>query len=803
MVKSLFLNAPFLKTVIFICFLSCHFISGAQAGKTEVILKKISDFNEQNLQEKVFVHTDRSSYVAGEIIWCKVYCTDAKTNHLSTFSKVAYVEVLDKDKQPVLQGKIALTGGTGSGSFVIPVTMHSGNFLLRSYTNWMKNFDPEFYFHQNLTILNTVKAEVVAASAMVANYDMQFFPEGGNLVDGLKSKVGFRVTDNSGKGINFRGAIIDQNNDTITRFQPLKFGIGNFIFTPEKGKQYKAFLTTGNGSVISQTLPATLNTGFVINVSDATTTGSVRMNVRTTSDNKTVFIVIHNSQQTSTSRVLTLENGNANLEVDKKSLADGISTITVFDENNRPVCERLYFKKPQQQQLFLDGTADNVQYTTRKKVTIAVSSKDEATNPEPSEMSMAVFLLDSLPLQNQNIYSYLWLSSELKGVIESPEYYVSNTNDEVTEAIDNLMLTHGWRRFKWETILNDKKPSFKFLPEYEGQLVSGKVVRKFDEKPVPNVVSYLSVPGPLFQLYAAKSAADGSIYFNTRNFYGTKLIVAQTKSDDTTSLRLDISSPFSEDFSSYKIPAFSYQTTSPLLLKRSIQMQVQNVYAGEKLNVLLPPHADTANFYGKADASYLLDNYVRFPTMEEVLREYVREIDVRKRKGNFYLISLSKDEFGMPIVHEPVMLLDGVPQFDNGNKITHYDPLKVRKLEVIQALYYLGPASFDGVASFTTYNGDLEGFRLDTASTVLDYDALQIKREFYSPVYQTPEQYSSRLPDFRNLLYWSSDIKTDNTGKKEVSFYTSDITGKYAVVLQGISQQGKAGSKVFTIDVRK
>ncbi|MDQ6813150.1 MAG: hypothetical protein M3040_05405, partial [Bacteroidota bacterium] len=121
----------------------------------------------------------------------------------------------------------------------------------------------------------------------------------------------------------------------------------------------------------------------------------------------------------------------------------------------------------------------------------------------------------------------------------------------------------------------------------------------------------------------------------------------------------------------------------------------------------------------------------------------------------------------------------------------------------VQERYYLGPATFTGIASFSTYNGDLEGFRLDTASTVMDYDALQITREFYSPVYQTPLEYASRLPDFRSLLYWSPNIKTDPSGKKEISFYTSDVPGKYAVVLQGISTQGKAGSKVFTIEVRK
>ncbi len=164
---------------------------------------------------------------------------------------------------------------------------------------------------------------------------------------------------------------------------------------------------------------------------------------------------------------------------------------------------------------------------------------------------------------------------------------------------------------------------------------------------------------------------------------------------------------------------------------------------------------------------------------------------------------LLKNEVGNPDIKHPVVLLDGVPQFDNGNKITHYNALKVKELEIILDKYYLGPATFNGIASFTTYKGDLEGFQIDTAATLLDYEALQLKREFYSPVYQTKDELESRLPDFRNLLYWTPDIKTGENGEQQVSFYTSDQPGKYAVVLQGLSASGNAGSKVFIIEVKK
>lgn len=804
MIKLLYSQISYFKTIVCIlCLWLGGFSSFAQTDQSEGILKKIAEYKDQVLREKIFVHTDRTSYVAGEIIWFKIYCTEAANNHLLDVSKVAYVEVLDKDQQPVLQGKIALDGGTGSGSFVIPLNMRSGNFILRSYTNWMKNFDPESYFHQGITIINTLKAETATTNKVVRTYNAQFFPEGGNLVNELKSKVAFRVTDNAGKGVEFNGVVVDEENDTVLHFKPVKFGIGNFTFTPQKGKQYKAIITAREGMVTSQNLPVPLSSGFVLNIPDVTAGNYLKINVRTNTTDRSAFLVVHQNNQVKASNYMRFENGNADFQLDKSRLGDGVTYITLFNQNNQPVCERLYFKKPQQQ-LMIEAGADQQQFANRRKVTVSLLSKDEGANLDPSEMSMGVFLLDSLQARPENINTYLWMSSDLKGIVEAPEYYFDNNGAEVDAGVDNLMLTHGWRKFKWDEVLGNKKPAYTFLPEYEGHLVGGKIINKYTNSSGRDVPGYLSVPGPLFHLYTALSGQDGGIYFNTSNFFGSTLIVGQTNRLASDSFRLDISNPFSEEYSSIKAPSFSALQISPRqLLNKSVHMQVQNVYSGEKLNRLLAPQMDTTSFYGKPGFKYMLEDYTRFPTMEEVLREYVREVNVKKRRDNFILTTVTKDELGNPIIKEPVVLLDGVPQFDNGNKITHYDPLKVQKLEGVQERYFLGPVSFDGVASFSTYSGDLEGFRLDTTSTVLDYDALQLKREFYAPSYATSEDYSSRLPDFRSLLCWSPDIKTDNTGKKEISFYTSDLTGRFAVILQGISKSGRSGSKVFTIDVTK
>ncbi len=116
---------------------------------------------------------------------------------------------------------------------------------------------------------------------------------------------------------------------------------------------------------------------------------------------------------------------------------------------------------------------------------------------------------------------------------------------------------------------------------------------------------------------------------------------------------------------------------------------------------------------------------------------------------------------------------------------------------------YLMILFVDGIASYTTYNGNMDSFPIDANALVLDYAGLQLQREFYSPVYEIKEQTESRIPDFRNLLYWSSDIKMDGKGYSQISFYTSDRPGKYAVVVQGINSNGLAGSKSVFFTVHK
>lgn len=762
----------------------------SNAQVMQEVQNSFSLYKQSALQEKVFVHTDKTAYLPGEIMWLKVFCVDGNDHKPLNLSKVVYVEILDNNQSPLAQAKIAMKNGIGDGSLYIPVTVNNGNYKFRAYTNWMKNFSPDYYFEKTITLVNPLKSPYNMTKETGAANSIQFFPEGGNLVSGLTSKVAFKAVGKDGKGVAVRGAVLDQHNDTVARFKSLKFGMGSFLFTPAAGSSYKAIVWI-NGSQQTQNLPEINGQGYVMSLAD----NGAQLNVTVTGTDGNVFMFVHTRQELKAAESATISGGVVKFTINKRSLGDGISSITIFNSSRQPVCERLYFKRPAQK-LFITAGTDQQQYGLRKKVNVNVSAKDQGGKTALADMSMAVYRIDSLQnIDHSNIFDYLWLGSDLKGSIESPDYYFSNVNAETDEAVDNLMLTQGWRRFEWKNALINKPAAFTYLPEYKGHIVTAKVINTLTNAPAPGIITYMGVPGKRVQVYVSQSDSAGHVLFSTKDFYGPGEVVIQTNEMIDSTYRIDIASPFSEQYSNTAIPKFEFVNgMQDALQAHSLGVQVLNIYSANNIKKTYDPGADSTAFYGKPYKTYKLDDFTRFTTMEEDLREYVSEDNIVHSKGRFHIKVLNDRGF---LDSDPLVILDGVPVFDI-NKIFSVDPLKVNKLEVTRERYFYGPTADEGIFSFTTYKGDLGGVELNPKAVVIDYEGMQLRRKFYSPAYETDAQVKSRIPDFRNVLYWTPGVNEEG----KISFFTSDQAGKYVGVVQGLTNNGDAGSQYFTFDVK-
>lgn len=758
--------------------------SGAQQSVSPVVqqIKKKTGFE---APEKMFVHLDRPTYIVGETIWLKMLVTDENLRS-SSLSTIGYLELINGEQQAVIQSKVELKDGKGDGAIQIPGNLASGHYLVRGYTNWMKNFSQSHFFETSILLINpftSSEEEGISSIKKDQEPDIQFFAEGGRAVSNIPSKVAFKVQSADGKGMDVNGKLMDENGQVILSFKPLRNGIGHFIFTPQKGVSYKTEITDSRNKTFTAPLQIVQDEGHVIRLKDDT--DAVELSVISSGNirNSRYHLLIYKGEKSSAFQ-LNHPTESATFKIPKSTLQFGVNALVLFDQDLNPIAERLYFHAlPSDPRV--DVSLEKTSFKKREKVAIDLKS---LALSDTIESSIAVFLTDSLPTPGQpSINTYLLMTSELKGQIENCDGYFQMEEPAQKEAIDNLMLTHGWRRYKSDQILRENF-SPRYLPELDGHLITGRVVSSNGSTPHTGRAVFASFPSRKTNPWVTISDKQGRFILETRNFSGPKELVFQNNSRTDSTSRIIVDNPF--------VPVTESQVTlQPLsftdfnatdLLKRSINMQTLNSYFPQKRIEATP---DSSAFFGKADYTYFLDDYTRFPTMEEVLSEYIPSVLVRLRKGKYYTRVIETGIHKQLFTEDPLLFLDGVPLFDT-DRIIAFDPLKIKKAEVVNRMYYLGPLAFPGIVSYSSYTGDLAGLEMDPAALVVAYHGTLEKREFYSPKYDREEKNALRRADFRNLLFWSPSVSIPPEGSRQINFFTSDQSGSYKIVIQGLSKDG-------------
>jgi hypothetical protein len=227
-------------------------------------------------------------------------------------------------------------------------------------------------------------------------------------------------------------------------------------------------------------------------------------------------------------------------------------------------------------------------------------------------------------------------------------------------------------------------------------------------------------------------------------------------------------------------------------------VQAQNNFRPEEKSRLVISNPDTTDFYGKPDKRYMLDDYTRFPNMEEILTEFVTEVRIRKIRETTDLQVLNAP-YKMFFDAPALVLIDGVPVTDI-RQLLELDPLKLRSIDVVSRKFYMGKHSYPGIVHYKSYQGNLGGYTLPVDAAVYNFEGTQLQKEYISPDYSQPGD--ARIPDFRNLLYWSPYVKTGTGGKKRFDIFSGDLEGNYKIRVEGISNSGKTLTGLTYIDIR-
>ncbi len=428
--------------------------SGFGQNKQPNLVSSYKEYTELP-REIAYAHLNKTTYLKGEILGYTAYIFDKANHKLSKTATNVYCTLSDENNKIVKNEMILAHNGVGSGSFQIDSLFTSGKYIFRAYTNWMRNFDEQNYYVQTIQILDSNTENIPQTEERNSTIDAQFLPEGGHFVTEVTNSVGVIVKDNKGLGIPYMSAkVVDSKNNTLTNFKTNGFGIGKFIFTPQRNEIYNVILDI-DGSVQKFPIKNIENDGIAITMNDVD--NKVALSFRTNQStlkqikNQKYTLAIHNGEVLKTVDFTFGKSQEVVKVINYEDLTSGINIFTLFNENNNPILERLFFK--------YDGiellSAANPSTSAIKDsltITIPLSKIDKRLF---NNFSVSVLPEETKSYNpNNNIISETYLQPYIKSYVEDAAYYFTDVTRKKKFELDNVLLTQGWSSYDWNTIFN-------------------------------------------------------------------------------------------------------------------------------------------------------------------------------------------------------------------------------------------------------------------------------------------------------------------------------------------------------------
>jgi len=474
--------------------------------KLSSFVEKVNSFSQYLPQEKVYVHMDNTDYFLGESIWFKCYVTTSELNKPSDVSKILYVELLSPNGDVVISNKYKIVNGQCYGDmFLDTKVIYSGFYELRAYTRYMTNFDSKCVFSRVIPIYSAPKNKgVYTEHKMIGNntsrpsvrekkperkdVDISFFPEGGNRIAGLESKIAFKATDNEGKYIDVTGIVYNERKEAVAQFATVHQGMGTFSLMSDGGKYSVEVQSKDQKRKVD--LPENLPQGYVLKV-DNLKDDSIQIQVQKSKDLPGEIVGIITMVRDKVYQFASLDFSQENvlnLSFSKAELPTGVGQVILFDTRGRILSDRPVFIEKNDTYLTIQGKMDKSSYSPLEKVNLDFSIQDGSGKPVETTFSLSVKdKATSLETAaKDNILVNMLLSSDIKGYIENPSYYFESTDSKHTQALDLLLMTQGWRRYQWKQ-MTGLEPKLMTQRVEKVLMIDGSVKSIVNKLPKPNM----------------------------------------------------------------------------------------------------------------------------------------------------------------------------------------------------------------------------------------------------------------------------------------------------------------------------
>ncbi len=696
----------------------------------------------------------------------------------------------------------------------------SGNITINIINDQTSNLKGAYI---RTTIVTEKKKKIEKSfpiKAALSQSDVQFFPESGDLVNGLTSRVAFKAVSVDGTGVNIKGSITDNQGQEVAQMESVHAGMGTFNLKPEVGKTYEAKIKYPDGSETVINLPKAADGGYVLAVYQ--TEGDsllVRINASAKAVNQTVNLIAQTGGETIYASQIKISTPVTSIWLKKTSFPSGIAQFTLFDNRGQPINERIAFlKNPDEMQLKI--STSKPAYKTREKVEIELESNDQRGKAVAGSFSVAVIDESKVPIDETSestIFSNTLLTSDLKGYIEKPNYYFATESEAVNKALDNLMLTQGYRRFTWKEVLSGKPGEPIFRAEKLSTEIAGKVL-SLSGKPLPNAkVTLMSLKAGIVR--DTTTDAQGRFDFD-------KLVLSD-------SLKFSVQARTAKNGKQVEIVL--YKVPNQILTPNNNIGDINTDIAESTKEYL----ANTQKEFEILERTGKLNRVQR---LREVVIKGTKKEDQYSTQGMFRIPSVSADQIyvipnpelcanlgvclqGMlagvvfmlkdteniviqnyPITrHIPMqVILDG-RRVDNVIEIADIfdnnviDPTDIAKIEVVRSNYAMKTILGGPSILIFTKRGWVHK-RYDPSMTNISPKGFNNVRAFYSPRYDAPKT-ATQMPDFRSTIYWNPNVITAADGKVKFDFFNADDPGSYRVVVEGINAAGELGRKVYRFKV--
>ncbi|MET0944962.1 MAG: hypothetical protein ABWY22_06120 [Flavobacterium sp.] len=724
--------------------------------------------------EKVFLHLNKTSYFADDIIWFKAYVSDIKNKPSNQTSRL-HVSLLNADGKTIQDQNIFINKGIGKGQFVLNDTLKNGTYYLLASTNYMRNFGVDHSFFQKINIINKL---VSKESKGKNNYDVQLFPEGGYLLEGAENVIGLKSLLN-GKGHDFSGKIINQKNQEIASFKSEHSGMSKCHFFYDLNENYTALIKT-NDTLFKVNLPAAQKNGILLNI-DNNNSDILKLIIKTnrsTTSKSNYKILFHQRNQIiDYVEIPDLKTQNTIFEFDKKNFFEGVNTITLF-KDNQPIAERKFYKED-------IGKTVNLTIEKNNLENDSISYKIKTDKSLQANLSVSVLPINAANYaETITIKSAFLLSPFVKGHIENPGYYFKKDNQKRNEHLDLLLLTQGWTQFSVKEMVTDLNPPYQY--DFEaGFKIKGNVFPK-----PTNQLALMTKDNLIIDKIFLNDKKDFS--FNNLLIYKgdhMKISFIKNQNEAIKPENLHLDTVQSSPFFNFKIEK-SKTTDSVLNSDLWTELHTSGSIKLDEISI-------TSKNKTYTERKQIIRKYK--PLVFDIGKYYNLPIaDHFKNKDLMYFLNFDQDtklvkwngietHLETGINKEALLYIDG--KHITSNELSSVS-LQINEIDNILVQPVRGNKIFQ-VFTSENYQKDI----IELFAEYLVTDGFDREKKYYAPIYDFDENKYSNWFE----IDWKPDLVIKNDDETFIKIKQNKQLQGYLFSVQGYTQDGSLISEIITI----